>query len=138
MVILDTNIIIDHLRQEPNKKTMLRRLVEKEGYKNLSLSLLSIQELFTGRSTQIDRMQTSLLATVAPLQLLPYTFAIAQMAGELIRDNKQTCTFVDATAEHIMIKPTHDIIDIAGTLKPKRKKPLLKAREIMEKQYQRV
>jgi len=38
----------------------------------------------------------------------------------------------------IKIKPVLDILDLAGTLKPKRKINVLKAREAMEKRYERV
>lgn len=107
MVILDTNIIIDHLRSGSGKDTWLRKLVEKEGYKSLSLSIISIQELFSGTSTRVELMKENLLATIAPIQLLPYTFAIAQYAGVLIGDAKQTCTFVDAAI--VATALVHDI-----------------------------
>lgn len=38
----------------------------------------------------------------------------------------------------IEIKPSPDILDLAGTFKPKKKVNVLKAREAMEKRYERV
>lgn len=40
--------------------------------------------------------------------------------------------------KEIKIKPTPDILDLAGTFKPKKKISVLKAREAMEKEYERV
>ena len=44
---------------------------------------------------------------------------------------------IEAGVDHIKIKPAEDILDLAGKFKPKHKKPLLKAREYMEKHYKR-
>ena len=38
----------------------------------------------------------------------------------------------------IRIEPTQDILDLAGTFHPKKGKSVLKAREAMEKKYQRI
>ena len=45
---------------------------------------------------------------------------------------------LEAVRDHIKIYPVEDILDLAGFLKPKNKKPVLKAREAMEKSYERV
>ncbi|GIW64493.1 MAG: hypothetical protein KatS3mg092_0426 [Patescibacteria group bacterium] len=44
---------------------------------------------------------------------------------------------IEVEKEFIKIKPTEDIIVLAGKLKPSFKKNILKAREEMEKNYQR-
>lgn len=44
---------------------------------------------------------------------------------------------LEASNGFIKLTPSEDILDLAGTLKPKIKKPVLKAREEMEKTYQR-
>ena len=44
---------------------------------------------------------------------------------------------VRAAAKRITIEPTEDILDLAGSFVPKRKKPIMKAREEMEKHYGR-
>lgn len=43
-----------------------------------------------------------------------------------------------AEKDHIKIYPTKDILDLAGTFIPKKMKPILKAREAMERSYKRV
>lgn len=37
--------------------------------------------------------------------------------------------------DQLVIKPVEDIIDLAGTFKPKQKRSILKAREAIEKTY---
>lgn len=44
--------------------------------------------------------------------------------------------YLKAERDHIKIKPTYDILDMAGKFKPG-KKPLLAAREKLEKKYKR-
>lgn len=44
---------------------------------------------------------------------------------------------VEIDKDHIKIKPTFDILDIAGTFHPRKKKSVLKARKYMEKHYKR-
>ncbi|HLE50012.1 MAG TPA: AbrB/MazE/SpoVT family DNA-binding domain-containing protein [Patescibacteria group bacterium] len=44
---------------------------------------------------------------------------------------------LEASNGFIKLTPTEDILDLAGSLVPKTKKPILKAREEMEKSYQR-
>ena len=39
--------------------------------------------------------------------------------------------------EHLKIMATEDILDLAGSFKPKVKKPILASREQMEKKFQR-
>lgn len=39
--------------------------------------------------------------------------------------------------DKISIKPAEDILDLAGRLKPKIKKPILSARDVMESGYKR-
>lgn len=46
--------------------------------------------------------------------------------------------FLEEADDHIKIKPTKDILNLAGKIKPKKKTSTLKARAEMEKNYQRV
>ncbi len=60
------------------------------------------------------------------------------------RDNigidKYDKVIVEAGKDHIKIKPTFDLLDIAGTFYPRKnkKKSALDARKYMEKHYKRV
>lgn len=96
MVILDTNIIIDHLRQPPKKTSLLVKIVEKKSKENLAISMISIQELYEGRSTKSKTKEQYLLATIAPLKILPYNYEVAQLAGEIARDLRRPIELADA------------------------------------------
>lgn len=96
MVILDTGIIIDHLRQSPGKPTFFTELAQKYPKKELVISMITIQELYEGKSTKDEERQRMLLATIAPLRILPYTYEIAQLAGEIARDLKFPIGLADA------------------------------------------
>lgn len=96
MVILDTNIIIDHLRQSKKKKTILTSMVEKFSREALAISIVSIQELFEGQSTKNKEKEDDLLETISSLKLIPYNFEVAKMAGEIARDLKRSLNLADA------------------------------------------
>ncbi|MEK7524746.1 MAG: AbrB/MazE/SpoVT family DNA-binding domain-containing protein [Patescibacteria group bacterium] len=44
---------------------------------------------------------------------------------------------LEPSSGYIKLSPAEDILELAGSLKPKTKKPVLKAREEMEKTYTR-
>jgi len=52
MVILDTNIIIDHLRSKGKKESVLMDIIQKYPKEMLGISVISIQELFEWKSTK--------------------------------------------------------------------------------------
>lgn len=95
MVILDTNVIIDHLRQI-GKKSYLLRLAEKIPKQTVALSMVSVQELYEGQSIKIEQREQTLLATISPLKILPYTYEIAKLAGEIARDLGRPISIADA------------------------------------------
>jgi predicted nucleic acid-binding protein len=104
MVILDTNIIIDHLRKSQNL-SWLRKINKTFNQKELAISVISVQELFEGQSTLNQKAETFLIATLAPLQIVPYKYEIAKLAGKINRDLKIPIGFPDAaiaatTIEH--------------------------------------
>lgn len=96
MVVLDTNIIIDHLRQTDSSESLLIRVVKKMTKQNLALSVISIQEFYEGRSTKDQYKEKRLLAVFTPLRIFSYTYEIAQLAGEIARDLKNNIEFADA------------------------------------------
>lgn len=96
MVILDTNIIIDHLRQSPDKKSHLIKLAEKKPKQALAISIISLQELYEGQSTKKEEKEQLMLATITPLKILPYTYKIAKLAGQIARDLKTPIELADA------------------------------------------
>lgn len=96
MVILDTNIIIDHLRQQEKGDTILMKVARTVEKEELGISAISVQELYEGESTRDKRKEELLLATIAPLAIFPYTYEVAQYAGEIARDQKNVIEFADA------------------------------------------
>lgn len=96
MVVLDTNIIIDHLRRPAGQATYLINIAKRHNKEDLALSVISIQELYEGRSTREARKEEALLATIAPLTILPYTYEVAEQAGEIAHDHRETMAFADA------------------------------------------
>jgi len=93
MVVLDTSIIIDHLRQKTTD-SLLRRLAVK--YKNqLAISVVTLQELYEGQSTRDQIKENYMLSIITPLKILPYTEEVAKLAGILARDNKSSADLAD-------------------------------------------
>ncbi|MFH1280851.1 MAG: PIN domain-containing protein, partial [Candidatus Beckwithbacteria bacterium] len=95
MVVLDTNIIIDHLRQS-KKETFLLKIAKQYPKQILALSVISIQELYEGQSTKKNQLEQLLLATVSPLTILAYTFEVSILAGQIARDLTQPIEFADS------------------------------------------
>lgn len=123
MVVLDTSIIIDHLRlKDANRTSRLMKLVQDKPKETLALSILSIQELYEGKSTRDSQKEQYLLATVSPLKILPYTYEVAKLAGEIARDLERPIELADAgiaaTAVHnggsLSTINTKDFINIKG------------------------
>ncbi len=96
MVILDTNIIIDHLRQTGVKRTAFIKIAREITRENLGISVVTIQELYEGMSTKNVKTEEYLLAIVTPLKIYPYTYETAQLAGEIARDFARPIEFADA------------------------------------------
>jgi len=96
MVILDTNIIVDHLRLQESRKSYLRKLEEKFTKDLLAISIITVQELYSGQSTKEPRKEEYLLSTIGSLQILPYTYEISELAGKIARDRIKPIDFADA------------------------------------------
>lgn len=78
MVVLDTNIIIDHLRlQQKQKDSHLMKIAKQKPKEVLALSLVSTQELYEGQSTKNAQ-------------------EVAQLAGEIARDLDRPIELADA------------------------------------------
>ncbi len=96
MVVLDTNVIIDHIRRSQNTKTILDAIETRASQGQLALSMISVQELFVGRSTRDEKKVKFLLFLLGTLNILPYSHEIAQRAGEIVRDLNRSIEFPDA------------------------------------------
>jgi len=96
MVVLDTSILIDHLRQPYGTDTLLVKIAQKMAKENVAISVISIQELYEGKSTREKLREDYSLTMLAPFRLLPYTFETAQLAGQVMRDTARSIEFADA------------------------------------------
>ena len=96
MVVLDTSVIIDHIRQPHGALTILQRAAKEGLDKNFAVSVITIQELYRGESTRSKGKEAIILATLAPLVILSYTYEVAKLAGEIIRDTTDPIQFADA------------------------------------------
>lgn len=105
MVVLDTSIIIAHLR-EKTKNSLLRRLAIK--HKNqMAISVITLQELYEGQSTRDKIKENYMLSILTPLKILPYTEEVAKLAGVLARDNQTLADLADlAIAATAMVYKT--------------------------------
>ena len=96
MVVIDTSILIDHLRLDSQSSSMLEELVRAESGV-LGVSMISIQELYQGRSTRDSLAEEKMLATLSGFKILDYSHEIAKLAGNLARDmDNATVHFADA------------------------------------------
>lgn len=96
MVILDTSILIDHLRQNHSPDSHFSKFIRSYPQEKLAVSLISIQELFAGQSTLKNEVSEAILAIISKHTILPYTFEAAKRAGEMQRDLANQIEFADA------------------------------------------
>lgn len=96
MVILDTNIIIDHLRQPPGTPSSFFQMMSRIPKEELVISVISVQELYEGKSTRSEKQERILLMLISQLNIIPYTYEVAQLAGIIARDKKTTIQLADA------------------------------------------
>lgn|SRR3989338_203912 len=96
MVIIDTSIIIDHFRRPAGVETVLKRFVKNFPKELVVISMITIQELYEGKSTGKAEIVRYLLTVLASFKILNYSYETAKLAGELIRDSKKPLEFADA------------------------------------------
>lgn len=95
MVILDTNIIIDHLRLGNPVDSIFANLINKR-LKDLAVSIITIQELYGGQSTRENEVNQAIIDIISQLKILPYTHDVAKYAGEIARDLTRPISLADA------------------------------------------
>lgn len=93
--MLDTNILIDALRRK-NGKTFLEEILKTTSREDLSISVISIQELYQGKSVVESEKEEDMQTLLAPLKILPYSYDVAKQAGEIVRAKQYGITCADA------------------------------------------
>ena len=96
MVILDTSLIIDYLRRKNGEETPFEKIVGKLKRSELSISVLSIQELYQGKSMDKEGEEIRTQKILLPFNVLAYSVEIAKKAGKIVRDSNNSVAFVDA------------------------------------------
>lgn len=87
-VIVDTSILIDHLK---NRSTHFLMLIEKKlsGDIELFIPYIAIIELYAGEDARQRKAREEIAKTLKGTTFIDLTFVSAQKAGELIRIYKQ-------------------------------------------------
>lgn len=95
MVIIDTNIIIDHVRLGNPADSIFARINERKD-ENLAISMITVQELYAGQSTLESKVDQAIFNIISRLEILLYTYQVARLAGEIARDLKRPISLADA------------------------------------------
>ena len=84
-VVVDTSIIIDHLRQ---KSDQFIRLIELQdtGKIKILIPYIVVTELFVGESTKQKKVEKSLKKMLRGFELVGMSYGSSKKAGELIRE----------------------------------------------------
>jgi predicted nucleic acid-binding protein len=81
MVVIDTSIIIDHLRCPDKTKSIFTNLITQG---TQSISILTYAELFSGKSVwQSNKAKQTIQTLCDNLNILPITSEIAVLAGKI-------------------------------------------------------
>lgn len=94
-VVIDTSVIIDHLRKAREGKSLLETTVEKTDIEPL-ISVAVIQELFAGQSSKNKEPEEKIRKVLHLLNMIAVTSEIAKLAGQIMRDTKPPVQFADA------------------------------------------
>ena len=95
MVVIDTSVLIDYLRRPEDPETFFAEFVSLNK-SNLAISMLTIQELYSGKSSKEGEKEKLFLEIITSMEILPYTYQIAKLAGEIFRDRRENMGFADA------------------------------------------
>lgn len=94
-VVIDTSVIIDHLRKAREGKSLLETTVEKTDIEPL-ISVAVIQELLAGQSSKDKEPEEKIRKVLHLLNIIAVTSEIAKLAGQIMRDTKPPVQFADA------------------------------------------
>lgn len=93
-VVIDTNIIIDYLRIDRKRKTLLREILQSSF--QLMISVATLQELFIGQSTKNIKEEKKIKKLLSFFIIKNINPQIAETAGKFLRDNPGKLSFPDA------------------------------------------
>lgn len=87
-LVIDTSILIDHLRKGPALKKLFSEIETIESIE-LYIPTIVLFELFSGNSTRNPQVIKEINNLVRNFQKMPLNSSIARRAGELCRDLPQ-------------------------------------------------
>ena len=97
MIILDTSILIDYIRQNnKGRKTLFDKVIQLEGSFSLGISAVTVQELYQGKSTRIRDKEEEMLDVLGLLRIYVYDESVAATAGKIVRDWSPNMGFTNA------------------------------------------
>lgn len=96
MVILDTSLVIDHLTTVGKQPSRLERFIAHTPQEFYGISLVTLQELYAGKSTAEEKAERFMLETIAPYKIFVYDYDVALVAGKLVRTSTEKLYFADA------------------------------------------
>lgn len=113
MVIVDTCIIIDHLRLlKVSGESILTKFIKKFPKEELVISIISVQELYEGKSSKDPSKEKELIKSISALRQLSYTFEIAKLAGCFSRDSNYSLEFTDAAIAATAVYHRADLLTL--------------------------
>ena len=90
-ILIDTSIIIDHLRKKNKKKSRLFNIIENY---DLFISTITIYELFAGALDETKRKDINDFLILA--EILPFTRETAECAGDIYLTLRNQNELIDA------------------------------------------
>lgn len=94
MVVIDTSVLIDHIRLK-GKNSIFDEFI-KQSQDKFAIALISVQELYEGKSTRDEEIEGEIISLINSLEVLPYAFENAKLAGEIARDLGRPIDLADA------------------------------------------
>ena len=91
-ILVDTSIIIEHLRLKDKTKSVLYRILDKY---HLTISAITFFELQAGATTSQKENDILEILSVFDVRDLPFTMDVAKKAGEIYRNNKARNQLLD-------------------------------------------
>lgn len=88
--------MIDFLRRPEDSNTPLTEFISLYPKRKLAISVLTVQELYSGKSSREFTKEQPFLKLIGKTELLPYIYETAKLAGCLVRDSDKSFGFPDA------------------------------------------
>ncbi len=109
-VVLDTSVLIDHLRNGKASRSAFERLAKEKA--NIYIPTVVIYELFSGKSSKNASVEQEINQLIHNFKIIELSEKIAKVAGALYRDIGKTI----GTSDYIIAASALEIDAIVVTL----------------------